>query len=103
MAEDLVSTAGTVRAEVRAADRSVLRQSPEDIFEQCLLELVRAGDRVLDVGCGSGKSFRGDFAAQIPCRWIGIDMQPEILGNERLHSRVRGDAMRMPFADRSVD
>jgi SAM-dependent methyltransferase len=103
MAQDSVSTAETVRTKARAADRSLLRQSPEDIFEQHLLELVHAGDRVLDVGCGSGKYFRADFATRIPCRWTGIDMQPEIRSNERLHARARGDAMQMPFADRSVD
>jgi SAM-dependent methyltransferase len=104
MAQDPASAkGGTVRVKARAADPAVLRYSPEEVFEQRLLELVRPGDRILDVGCGTGRFFRADFAARIPCRWIGVDMQPDIARNERIHLRACGDAMRMPFADRSFD
>jgi SAM-dependent methyltransferase len=103
MAHDTVSAAATVRAKARASPPAVERCSPEELFEQRLLELVRPGDRVLDVGCGTGRFFRADFAARIPCRWIGVDIQPDIARNARLHLRARGDATKMPFADRSFD
>jgi len=67
------------------------------------LELVQAGDCVLDVGCGAGKYFRADFAKQTACRWVGVDIQPEICRNERVHLRARGDAMRLPFREGSFD
>jgi SAM-dependent methyltransferase len=103
MAQDSVSAARTVHAKVRSAGPAALRHSPEEVFEERLLEVVRPGDRVLDVGCGAGKFFRADFAGRIPCRWIGVDIQPDMARNERLHSRARGDAIEMPFADRSFD
>jgi ubiquinone/menaquinone biosynthesis C-methylase UbiE len=73
------------------------------VFEKRLLEVVQRGDRVLDVGCGSGKFFRADFARRIPCRWAGIDIRPAIRLNERVQLRSRADALHMPFADGTFD
>lgn len=103
MVQDSVSAAGAARETARPADSAAIHYSPEDVFEQRLLELVQPGDRVLDVGCGAGKFFRADFATRTPCRWIGVDIQPQIRRNERLHLRARGDSMQMPFADCSFD
>jgi ubiquinone/menaquinone biosynthesis C-methylase UbiE len=103
MVEDSVSARGAACETARPADSAAIHYSPEDVFEQRLLELVQPGDRVLDVGCGAGKFFRADFATRIPCRWIGVDIQPQIRRNERLHLRARGDSMQMPFADCSFD
>jgi len=87
----------------QSAPASAARGSPEDAFEDVLLRIIRPGDRVLDAGCGAGKFFRADFAARIPCRWIGIDVQPELRRNERLHLRARGDVAALPFGDGTVN
>src|SRR5215469_8473916 len=96
-ARGAVNEAGTLVGAVR------IRRSPEDVFEERLLGLVKPADWVLDVGCGTGRYFRADFAKERACRWIGIDIHPEISCNERLYLRARGDAMLMPFGDDSFD
>ncbi len=83
--------------------KTAMRLAPEEIFEQRLLQLIRPGERVLDAGCGAGKFFRADFAAQIPCRRIGLDIQPELRHNEKLHFRAQGDVAHLPFGDGTVD
>ena len=97
------ATIQSIHSPASASARTAIRPSPEDVFEQRLLHIVRPGDRVLDAGCGAGKFFRADFAARIPCRWIGLDVQPELDRNERLHLRAQGDVTRLPFGDGTVD
>lgn len=59
--------------------------------------------RILDLGCGTGESVRH------LSRWgtvYGIDASPEALGfcaNKGLDRLVRGDALRLPFADDAFD
>lgn len=75
---------------------------------------VRAGDRVLDVACGTGdltQAFASTDAAEI----VGLDFTPEMLELARkkqlalpagVAGRLRyveGDAQRLPFEDRSFD
>lgn len=100
MLQDSVPVPGSV---VSVAGNLRIRPSPEEVFEERLLNLVKPGARVLDVGCGSGKYFRADFARERACRWVGVDLEPRIGGNNRVHLRARGDAMRMPFADDAFD
>ncbi len=87
----------------RSADAACSSKPPEEVFEQRLLDIVHPGDSVLDVGCGSGKFFRAEFANRIACRWFGIDIQPEVQLNDRLHLRSRADALEMPFGDGTFD
>ncbi|MCL4745277.1 MAG: methyltransferase domain-containing protein [Burkholderiaceae bacterium] len=66
----------------------------------------RPGDRVLDVGCGTGWFTRrvADDGAQV----VGLDRDAEALAFARRHgaggtSYVHGDATALPFADASFD
>lgn len=75
-------------------------------------------DRVLDVGCGTGRSLVGlaPYVSE-PCTVIGLDVFTDeiILGNTPSRAAenarragldaaiVGGDATRLPFADRSLD
>jgi SAM-dependent methyltransferase len=70
-------------------------------FEDALRECIPAGDRVLDAGCGSGRSFRYELAPG--CRVVGVDIGAELRDNPNVASRVRGDVQRLPFADASFD
>lgn len=67
---------------------------------------LRAGDSVLDVGCGTGWFTRR--AAADGARVVGLDVDEGALDFARRHSPeqveyVRGDAARLPFEDRSFD
>jgi ubiquinone/menaquinone biosynthesis C-methylase UbiE len=104
MARDAASAlVASIYSAKSARTKTAIRQSPEDVFEQCLLRIVRPGDCVLDAGCGAGKFFRANFAERIPCRWIGVDVQPELSRNRRLQLRAQGEVTRLPFADGTVD
>jgi ubiquinone/menaquinone biosynthesis C-methylase UbiE len=70
---------------------------------------LRAGDRVLDVACGSGNALIA--AARRGCAVTGVDYVPELLTIARTRARaealdvalVEGDAEALPFADASFD
>src|SRR5437016_192428 len=70
---------------------------------------VRAGDRVLDVGCGTGVV--SITAARLGAHAIGLDLTPELLQRARENARIsqvevefhEGDAESLPFADSSFD
>lgn len=111
---------------VRAAGRAAgaLARSPpwrldREQYAALAAELPLAtADRVLDVGCGTGRSLVG-LAPAVPstCRVVGLDVFDDrvILGNgpglARRNARaggldpdvVRGDASRLPFAADSMD
>lgn len=64
------------------------------------------GDRVLDVGCGTGAHLEGYVALGADC--TGLDLSPAMLqvARERLPAGVRlelGDATELPFDDASYD
>jgi SAM-dependent methyltransferase len=70
---------------------------------------VHAGQRVLDVGCGTGVVAL--TAARAGAKVTGLDLTPELLERARFNSQVagldidwhEGDAEELPFADASFD
>lgn len=70
---------------------------------------VKAGDRVLDIGCGVGRLMLRE--ARRGCRVTGLDlMRPDLVRARRLLKTaaggvdlVEGDAGRLPFAEESFD
>jgi SAM-dependent methyltransferase len=70
---------------------------------------LRAGSRVLDVGCGTGVV--AVTAARIGCAVTGLDLSPDLLARARENSALagvevawhEGDAEALPFEDASFD
>ena len=70
---------------------------------------LRAGQRVLDVACGSGNT--AIAAARRNCEVTGVDFVPELLAHGRKRAAVEGldiafregDAEALPFADGAFD
>lgn len=70
---------------------------------------LRAGDRVLDVACGTGNAALA--AARRRCQTTGLDYVPELLAHARQRALaegldvtlVEGDAEELPFPDRAFD
>jgi SAM-dependent methyltransferase len=70
---------------------------------------VRSGQRVLDVGCGTGVV--AITAALLGARVTGLDLTPELLERARENARIcdleidwhEGDAEQLPFPDREFD
>jgi ubiquinone/menaquinone biosynthesis C-methylase UbiE len=65
---------------------------------------LRGGDRLLDVGCGTGAAVRA--AAKIVERAVGVDLSPKMLDQARERAAglsgvefVEGDSENLPFAD----
>ena len=80
--------------------RSIARLQSEALEA---LEL-REGDRVLDVGCGTGAAVRA--AAEVVERAVGVDLSPKMLAEARERAQglsnaefVEGDSERLPFGD----
>src|SRR5215470_2313301 len=70
---------------------------------------VKAGDRVLDVACGTGVV--SISAARMGAKVTGLDLTPELLERARENARIsrveiefhEGDAECLPFADSLFD
>ncbi|MEQ1730764.1 MAG: class I SAM-dependent methyltransferase [Vicinamibacterales bacterium] len=70
---------------------------------------VKAGQRVLDVGCGTGVA--AISAARLGARVVGLDLTPALLERARENARIagvdiewhEGDAEQLPFPDGSFD
>src|SRR6476661_3695866 len=70
---------------------------------------IRAGQRVLDVGCGTGVV--AVTAARAGARVTGLDLTPELLERARENSQIagveidwrEGDAEELPFGDLEFD
>jgi ubiquinone/menaquinone biosynthesis C-methylase UbiE len=70
---------------------------------------LRAGDRVLDVACGSGNATLA--AARAGCRAVGLDYVPSLLERARARAEVEGlpvelvegDAQALPFVEGEFD
>jgi|CXWL01.1.fsa_nt_gi SAM-dependent methyltransferase len=70
---------------------------------------VKAGQRVLDVGCGTGVA--AITAARVGAKVVGLDLTPALLERARENARIagvdvewhEGDAEQLPFPDASFD
>lgn len=75
-----------------------------DRFSDVIHEHVRAGDVMLDAGCGSGRVFQYEFdAAQRPRFIAGVDMTDEPRGNRNIDAAARADLAHLPFRDSTFD
>ena len=100
------SDPGAVRSYSRAAGRIGLWKSEKAFFGRHL----RADGRILDLGCGAGRTTFGLHAAGYRTL-IGVDLSPAMIRQARLNAARRGltipfrvgDACRLPFASRSFD
>jgi len=68
---------------------------------------IRAGDSVLDVGCGFGDFHRWSKKNSCPLQYTGIDLSPDLLQKaQQLHPDdqfLAGDLFDMPFSAQSFD
>jgi SAM-dependent methyltransferase len=90
-------------AQAEKPRRKNARLSPERVFEERLRRIIAPGDRVLDAGCGTGKFFGMDFAREIGCQLVGIDLRQDLGANSEIDFGVRAELNRLPFADGSFD
>lgn len=71
---------------------------------QAVMELVRPGDRVLEVGCGKGRFLKRTHERHPDTECIGVDICPRLL--EELPAGIRGvegSLEAIPFPDNSFD
>jgi ubiquinone/menaquinone biosynthesis C-methylase UbiE len=68
---------------------------------------ARAGDRILDVGCGTGRLLRELHTAEPGAQGWGVDVSEDMLAVAEAHSTgaryVRADVHRLPFRAGSFD
>jgi ubiquinone/menaquinone biosynthesis C-methylase UbiE len=86
-------------------DARTAKQALRDV-ESLLGRPLRAGERVLDAGCGTGYLAAGLRRARPDVRVAGADLSEGMLANARAAGAwplVQADAGRLPFADRSLD
>jgi SAM-dependent methyltransferase len=75
-----------------------------DRFSDVIHDYVRAGDVMLDAGCGSGRVFQYHFDAhQRPGLIFGVDMTDEPAGNRNIDAAARADLAALPFRDETFD
>lgn len=75
-----------------------------DRFSDVIHDYVRAGDTMLDAGCGSGRVFQYAFDdARRPRLIVGVDMTNEPKGNGNIDAAARADLGRLPFRDGVFD
>ncbi|MDI3328406.1 MAG: class I SAM-dependent methyltransferase [Alicyclobacillaceae bacterium] len=81
------------------------------LTKRCLERLgLRARDRVLDAGCGTGRT-ACYIAARYGCRVTGLDIRPQMIQKARQRANlegravhfVEGDLLSPPFPDESFD
>ena len=75
-----------------------------DRFSDVIHSYVRAGDVMLDAGCGSGRVFQYRFEeAQRPRLIVGVDVTTEPRGNGNIDAAARADLARLPFLSGTFD
>lgn len=94
---------------------SVLSFGQDPRWRRAMVDAVRAkaSERVLDVATGTGLVSR-ELVRRYGCEVVGLDQSPQMLGGAQARldadrdlaervSLVRGEAERLPFADREFD
>lgn len=80
---------------------------PNINFAEWALQCIewRGDESVLDFGCGNGLYYQKLQSKQPNVRYIGMDYNAAMLAKHPAHrdSLVRGDGMRLPFADAQFD
>jgi SAM-dependent methyltransferase len=75
-----------------------------DHFSDVIHDYVRAGDVMLDAGCGSGRVFQYHFDEhQRPRLIAGVDVTTEPRGNRNIDAAARADLAALPFRDATFD
>jgi len=75
-----------------------------DRFSDVIHDYVRAGDSLLDAGCGSGRVFQYRFDQdQRPRLIFGVDMTDEPRSNANIDAAARGDLAALPFLSGTFD
>jgi ubiquinone/menaquinone biosynthesis C-methylase UbiE len=113
MTRDRYLPALRFRALTRFFDPLISRGLPERRFKQRLLEQAapKPGQRLLDLGCGTGTLAIMAKAAQPEAEVVGLDADPEILVLARGKAEAAGTgvwfeqglATELPYEDRSFD
>ena len=86
-------------------DERTARQALREV-ESLLGRRLRAGERVLDAGCGTGYLAAGLRRARPDVLVVGSDLSAGMLGNARdagAGPLVQADATRLPFGDGAFD
>ncbi len=103
---------GDAYATLRRVNRQLGNNRSMDLeIRRCLMEIkVEPTDRltILDVGSGSGDiplRLRDRFSSQVQVNALALDRDPTAnqLSSKNDLPTIRGDALRLPFADRSVE
>ena len=101
------------RLGTRFYDPVVRLTTREARFKHRLLDIagIRAGERVLDLGCGTGTLAIGARERQPAARIVGLDADPGMLERARRKAQAagveleldQGSATELPYRDRSFD
>ena len=76
-----------------------------DRFSDVIHDYVRAGDVMLDAGCGSGRRVPVPLRRrdQRPRLIVGVDVTEEPAGNHNIDAAARADLGALPFRDATFD
>jgi ubiquinone/menaquinone biosynthesis C-methylase UbiE len=98
---------GHVVARVMAFDTAAVNRRVLELLEP------KPGERILELGCGHGRSLRRVAAAVAPACAVGVDPSPVMIGVARGHNRAaiaagharveRGDSRHIPEPDGAFD
>lgn len=95
---------GPVPAGVRKLWQRFYHDYQPSLFEELVHQCVHTGDRILEVGAGSGEGNQKHFELRDRvARYVGVDPDPRVLTNPYLDEAYVGTAESLPFADGSFD